>query len=42
MSVSTPAKPVTPAEAQARIIAQLAQELSVRPQPSRSRDRTDR
>lgn len=32
MSVSTPAKPVTPAEVQARIIAQLAQELSVRPQ----------
>ena len=32
MSVSTPAKPVTPLEAQARIIAQLAQELSVRPQ----------
>jgi len=32
MSVSTLAKPVTPLEAQARIIAQLAQELSVRPQ----------
>lgn len=32
MSVSSPAKPVTPAEVQARIIAQLAQELSVRPQ----------
>ncbi len=32
MSVSTLAKPVTPVEAQARIIAQLAQELSVRPQ----------
>ena len=32
MTVSTPAKPVTPLEAQARIIAQLALELSVRPQ----------
>ena len=32
MSVPTLAKPVTPLEAQARIIAQLAQELSVRPQ----------
>lgn len=32
MSVSTPAKPVTPEQAQARIIAQLAQELNVRPQ----------
>ncbi len=32
MTVSIPAKPVTPEQAQARIIAQLAQELNVRPQ----------
>ncbi len=32
MTVSTPAHPVTPQQVQARIIAQLAQELNVRPQ----------